>query len=266
MEINSGNKASKRSKRSLLLEKVEKAGLGKAGALLMKLGSNPSKSFSAFGEDLLLEGILSRYKFLFNKEIELSYVDIGAWKPIRDSNTYGMYKRGITGTVVEPNPRLEKQWKLLRPRDSFLGIGVSANKQETLHIFHENASSNTFSLDFAETIEKIQGFTVSSSINVSCMTLKEILELHSNQYSQDFVLDIDVEGFDFDAIQTHDFESLRPMIILIEDFDNGGAGLNLSKINHYLQEKNYSLVARSAITSLYVDANHEIANSVSKIL
>ena len=64
------------------------------------------KSFSQFGEDLIIESALN-----IIKEKNITYLDIGANHPFLISNTYYFYRNGSTGTLIEPDPTLYKDLK-----------------------------------------------------------------------------------------------------------------------------------------------------------
>lgn len=231
------------------------------------LTSRSQRSFSSYGEDAILLGILSRYFLEFRKDLKLSYIDVGAWRPISGSNTYWLYRRGLSGTVVEPNPHFKSLWKAARPRDNYLGVGCSSLEFEKLHIFHDNAASNTFDQSFAARISQEQSFPVVKSISVPCLTLKSIVDQHLSLYAGPFLLDVDVEGKDFDVISTYEFPiGKRPILILIEDTCDDGKSIKDSKINKHLASHSYQFVARSAITSIYVDTKHELHSILTCIV
>ena len=56
-------------------------------------------SYSQQGEDLI---ILDIFRHLRLKRP--SYLDIGAWEPVKSNNTYLFYRLGSRGVLVEPNP------------------------------------------------------------------------------------------------------------------------------------------------------------------
>ncbi len=58
-------------------------------------------TYSQFGEDLIV-----RYLFDSLGIARPTYLDIGANHPKFSGNTFGFYKRGSRGVLVEPNPRL----------------------------------------------------------------------------------------------------------------------------------------------------------------
>jgi len=59
-----------------------------------KLKINSTGYYSQFGEDQILDKLLPEKKGFF--------LDIGAGRPIRYSNTYLFYKRGWNGILIDP--------------------------------------------------------------------------------------------------------------------------------------------------------------------
>lgn len=249
-----------------LLERSQTLHIPYLTKLLERLTSRSKLSFSSYGEDTVLSGILSRYSLAFGKNLRLSYVDIGAWRPISGSNTYWLYRRGLRGTAVEPNPHFRLLWKVVRPKDNYLGVGCSSSKSENLLVFHDSAASNTFDNSFAAQISQEQSLPVIRTITVPCLTLESIINQHLALNEGPFLLDIDVEGRDYQVINTYNFpDGRRPIIILIEDTCGDGKLLRNSEINSYLFKHSYKLVARTAITSIYVDLNHELSSILTQI-
>jgi len=255
-----------RSKRSRFLEDLQTRNLGLVTRIIAKVSCRTFDSYSAYGEDAVLNCLMSRYRFVFKKTLEVSYLDIGAWKPIQDSNTFFLKKLGKQGTAVEPNPNLVYQWKATRPLDNFLNVGCSTNPVEKMNFFHKLASSNTLNSDFATSIELSQGYKVETTINVPCLTLQEIIKIHTERFEHPYILDVDVEGMDFEVIQTFDFRASRPIVIIIEDTPGSGSVLSESLIHKFLAGKSYGMFARTAISSIYIDLNHDLATVATRIL
>ena len=68
------------------------------------------------------------------------------------------------------------------------------------------------------------------------------------------MLDIDIEGMDYEITSSHAFPSgFRPIIILIEDKPPTGVSQDLSLIETYLNSQNYKLIPRTVVTAVYVD-------------
>jgi hypothetical protein len=224
--------------------------------------SRKKVSYSTFGEDLILEGLLNRYTFISGNKLEFSYLDIGAWKPISASNTYILYKKGYRGTVVEANHHLHTFWKILRPKDLFINIACSNDETVDLLLFHLTAESNTIDQNFANKISQAQKVNVSEIQMVKGLSLQEVVKFHKTTFHGDFILDLDIEGKDFEVLSKYNFEdNPRPVIILVEDVsETKESAFTQSNIHKYLTNAKYSLVGRSAITSIYVDLEHPASN------
>jgi FkbM family methyltransferase len=184
-------------------------------------------------------------------ELKLSYIDIGAWRPIAGSNTFFLYNRGFYGTAVEPNPHLAFRWKKLRPHDQFINCGVGMKGKQDFFLFEENSPANSFDSKFIEEISAKESVQIGSKVKIECKTLEDIIKIHLSVHSGDYVLDIDVEGLDYEVLTSFDFKSYhRPILISVEDTESP---LINSRINGYLTSKQYFLLGRTVLTSIYGD-------------
>ena len=216
--------------------------------------------YSIYGEDAIVMGLIDRYEMQSGKQLELSYIDIGAWRPIKGSNTYFLYRMGGSGTIVEPNPHFQRLWKAVRPRDNYLAVGCGFGKSADLLIFHPSAASNTFSTSFAQKISSAQPHKVTNSISVPMKTLKEIISIHLASSNLPFILDIDIEGLDYEVISSYDFPSgLRPILIMIEDKPPTGESQDANLIENFLIAQNYRIIARTIVTAVYIDNSSNLS-------
>ena len=65
---------------------------------------------------------MGEYAMQTHKQLELNFVDISAWWPIKGSNSFFLYKKGFPGAVVEQNPHFERTWKADGPRNRYLTV------------------------------------------------------------------------------------------------------------------------------------------------
>ena len=218
---------------------------------LAQLDARSFKSRSSYGEDALVNGVIRRHRFLTGKEFSFSYLDIGAFKPIKNSNTYFLYKKGFSGTAVEPNDQLRHLWRGTRPRDEFRSIACGVGKNQKMYFFGPSAESNSLDLEFSEKIKAHQNLKFSEA-EVSTETLDQIVEKHKARFPGDYFLDLDIEGMDYSALSEFSFgEDKRPFLILVESFavdsnQNGG-------LEGLLRRHEYLLIGRTAISALYAD-------------
>ncbi len=213
-------------------------------------------SYSHYGEDSMLSGVFKRLSWVMNQDLFLpkTYIDLGCYLPIHDSNTYFLYNLGWSGTMIDANPAMESFIKNDRPRDIFFNFAATADsltESIILNIFDDMDSSNTTSIDFLNKISYSQNKTSIKSISVKTKTLAEIIDIHiANFDCIPFLINIDIEGEDYNTLSSYNWK-YRPPFILVED-DLLGAFEN-SKIKEIMKENSYSIISSNFITSLYVD-------------
>ena len=146
-------------------------------------------SYSQCGEDRFIT------KF-FKKQKKGIYLDIGAFNPIKYSNTYLLYKIGWTGTNIDLNQTSIDLFNIVRPNDRNLCAAIS-DKEENVKVRIENIFSplNTISVTRSK---KLNSKTIKK--NSYYIKSKKINKLVKNKF--DF-LNIDVEGFDIKVLNEH---------------------------------------------------------------
>ena len=176
------------------------------------------KTFSQFGEDLFITDF-------FENQEKGKYVDLGAFHPMRLSNTYLLYKKGWTGTNVDLNPISIDLFNIARNDDNNICALISDQNNVLKNAYFENAWSAANSIVASDDLP----------------FKKEMkTETFNNLVNHDFdFLNIDLEGADYEALQSLDFQKYRPGIICIEI--NEQKVLN-SKIFKYLFERNYEMI------------------------
>lgn len=68
-----------------------------------------------------------------------------------------------------------------------------------------------------------------------------------------YILNIDVEGMDFQVLQSNDWQKYRPKIVLVEILDNRMEKIGENGIFKLLKSNNYSVVAKSFNTVFFED-------------
>jgi FkbM family methyltransferase len=155
-------------------------------------------SWSQGGEDLaLLHAILNSGNGF--------YIDVGAHHPNRFSVTRHLYQRGWRGVDIDANPALEQEFLSQRPENIFLNAAVGSCPEYEFYIFKEPAIS-TIKVEWRDNWES-QGRTIKEIRMVRGITLRSVLNLAPKNSKIDLI-NIDVEGADFDALSSIDFESL----------------------------------------------------------
>jgi FkbM family methyltransferase len=201
-------------------------------------------SYSQEGEDLIME------HFLFCKPTGF-YVDVGAHHPKKYSNTYRLYRRGWRGINIDANPGSMAEFRRVRPRDINVEGGVGAVSGElTFYVFKEPAV-NTFDKELA--LQRVKsGFAMDREVQVAVEPLSRILDRNIPEGVRIDMLTVDVEGSDFEVLQSNDWDRYSPDYILIECL--GAVTLSdalTGPIATFLAARQYGLVAKTVNTVVF---------------
>ena len=175
------------------------------------------KSFSQFGEDLFIAD------FFANQKVG-KYVDLGAFHPMRLSNTYLLYKKGWSGTNVDLNPIAIDLFNLARKNDDNICCLMAGKDNLLKNVYFEDWSAANSLTSNENLSEKKQ------------MKTKTFESLINKNF--DF-LNIDLEGHDYEILQTIDFKKFNPKLVCIEILENC---LDKENIFSYLKKYSYSFI------------------------
>jgi FkbM family methyltransferase len=202
------------------------------------------KSYSQEGEDMLLKRLYE------NLDYKGFYVDIGAHHPLRFSNTYYFYKRGWSGINVDAMPGSMKAFDSKRSRDINLELPVSREKEILTYFAFEEPALNTFSEDNAKSIMNDKQSQLLFKKEIETVTLEEIFDKYLKDRKIDF-LTIDVEGLDFQVLQSNNWNKYTPSVIVIEAYATNINDILESDIYKYLVALGYALIAKTPNTAIY---------------
>ena len=156
------------------------------------------------------------------------------------------YYNKITGINLDADLKTIRLFNFFRKRDINLNYFISKNKKEVEYkIFDDNALNGSLDNDRIESLKKI-GYKVSASKKVKTKTLNEILEKYKPQINLIDLLDIDIEGYDFDVLQSIDLKKYNVYSILIE------VGNEESEIDSYLNKFGYVVYISIDRNKLYI--------------
>lgn len=208
---------------------------------------NVSFSWSQFGEDLVIRSALQKAGLW---EKPMVYVDVGAFHPIKYSNTLLLNLVGWKGINIDPNPVTVELFNVQRPDDLNLWCGVS-NAPGKGH-YQQSVKGE---VSATGSLVKIDSNSPNSVIDNDCLVkvplrrLDEILDDYDWQNMRFGLLNVDIEGTELDVLQSNCWFRFRPIIISIEEND-----LHQSRIEPFLQDQNYKLVAECFLTKIFIDA------------
>jgi FkbM family methyltransferase len=214
------------------------------------------RSFAQQGEDLIVENILKMIKM----KGPATYLDVGAYDPVFDSNTYALYRAGGHGVLVEPNPAKIARLEKVRPRDKTLNVGVGLSAQPTTGDYFVIAGpsaglDNTFSKEDAEEVQRKSGGRdyIEKVLKMPLININSIMQEHLGGAPS--FLSIDTEGLDFDILKTLDFDRFRPDVICVETMAVGGDAVNVD-ILRLLESRRYSVRGATFVNTIFVDDRH----------
>jgi hypothetical protein len=168
---------------------------------------------SQFGESAVLSELVASHKLA-------SYLEIGCSNPVAWSNSYSLRKSGLDGISIDASLDLSLQWKIFRPRDTFIPVGVvpsgSTNELKFYKFPRRHSVLNTFSEIEARKWSSGLGIQP-TEIKVPQLSILEVTLIANAKYGPVDLLLLDIEGFDVKIIP--DILSLKqpPRFILVED-------------------------------------------------
>ena len=206
-----------------------------------KFKINSTGHYSQFGEDQILDKLLPEKKGFF--------LDIGAGRPIRGSNTYLFYKRGWNGILIDPLTTNYFLSKIFRPKDKKIKALVSTSAENV--IFYELKPYEYSTTDKHRVDELINSkrAVLTKKMKLKSISISDLyFNINENLPS---LLSIDCEGLDFEVLKSINFQACRFRVVCVEDFDyvDNNKG---SAINSYMENQGYKLVNRKNVSSIYL--------------
>lgn len=192
------------------------------------------------GEDLV---IIENFKNIKNG----IYVDAGCYHPLHLNNTFLLYKKGWRGINIDLSEYSIDLFNYLRPDDININNAVT-NFDGEIKFYYQKKLSQLTSVKKDTAIRRMQGKIKEKKIKA--LKLDTILENSKYKNKQIDLLNIDVEGGDFDALRSIDLNIYKPKIICIEiDEEN----ILSSETYNYLLNLNYKKVwsSKSNISHIF---------------
>jgi len=194
-------------------------------------------NFSQGNEEQVLQTIFSKTKNGF-------YVDVGCHHPKRFSNTALLYKQGWKGINIDANSKNLKLFNFFRKRD--FNVSALVSKSEALldyYYFNDSALNGCLSKSKVDLLLN-KNYRIINTEKISTRRLDDIIsEFEVNNNIID-LLDIDVEGYDFEVLQSIDLDLYDVRVILIETGEQENVIIDyLFKFDYYM----YTRVDRNCI-------------------
>ena len=203
------------------------------------------KQYSKNREDQFL-------KKFFQKKLNGIYVDIGAYHPYRFSNTYLLYLKGWSGLNIDPNKKSIELFNIARPNDTNLNIALGyKSKKQLMYYKKDFHPMNTLNKSFAKRF--IDKNIKNKKISISKVDTIFKKYLKNNKID---LLDIDVEGSEYDIIRSINYKKYKFKLILIEITSfNIKSSRTARKIRTILTKNGYKYLKSFGETSVYKNIN-----------
>ncbi len=186
------------------------------------------KTYSQSGEDIFIINFMKKKKL-----VKGIYVDIGAFHPIKYSNTCLLFKSGWSGINIDLNQTAIDYFNILRPNDKNICCAVS-NIQKKTKVFIKSIFSPLNSISKKHAVNLNFASKNDQSYLVKTKKFNSLIKKNF-----DF-LNIDIEGLDYAVLKSINFKFYTPKLICIEILKNS----NLKKIKSYLKKFNYFYVKK----------------------
>lgn len=213
--------------------------------LLHKKFLSKKEYFSFSGVDIILEKI-------FKNQDKGIYIDVGCQHPIKNNNTYLLYKKGWEGINVDLNKDNIDLFNASRSKDNNFNKALSSDVNDVdLYFYHKKSPINTINKRTSE----FQKAKVSSIKKIKTDTLDNIILNTKYKNSSFDLLSIDVEGHELEVLKGFNLVKFSPNVIVVEYLD-----LNVSK----LEIKNLSIedILDTEIYKYLISKNYILVNSI----
>lgn len=176
-----------------------------------------------------------------------TWLDLGAHHPFDISNTALMYSRGLRGVNIEANPNLMEAFKIHRPEDVNVCIGVGAQPGILdFHMVHPTSGCNSLCPVGLASI----GMKAVEITSLTCVTVNYLVETYCKNKVFPDILFTDLEWIDGEVLRSIEWSS-RPKIICTEIHRGNEKG-----IVEYMQTQNFKLLCRIAVNLIFIDGDH----------
>jgi len=199
-------------------------------------------SYSMDQEDLVI-------KEYFKEKNKGFYVDVGCYHPLQRSNTMLLYQKGWRGINIDISDFSIKLFKFLRPDDFNLNLAVS-NKEGEIDMFFQKKLSQLSTIKENQAKNAFQGNILNKKILSKRLT--SILDESKYKDQKIDFLNIDVEGADFEVLQSLNLNKYSPELICIEVIDKD---LENSDVFNFLYKKRYKKIWSGVFSHIFQRIN-----------
>ena len=199
-------------------------------------------SYSMDQEDLII-------KEYFKEKNKGFYVDVGCYHPLQRSNTMLLYQKGWRGINIDISDFSIKLFNFLRPDDFNLNLAVS-NKEGEIDMFFQKKLSQLSTIKEKNAKNAFQGNILNKKILSKRLT--SILDESKYKDQKIDFLNIDVEGADFEVLQSLNLNKYSPELICIEVIEKD---LENSDVFNFLYKNRYKKIWSGVFSHIFQRIN-----------
>jgi FkbM family methyltransferase len=219
-----------------LIEAVSEGDLGYSERML---------SYAQEGEDLILLRLFSGHNKGF-------FIDVGAHHPFRFSNTYLLYQLGWRGINIDATPGSMDLFQKFRPYDinieAFVGDPCAPVQ---LTMYNEPALNTSSEAVIIDRDLQTDRYWQVDTVTLHPLRLKDLCEQYVPKGASIDLLNVDVEGAEYDVLLSNDWDRFRPKIVLVEQFASDISLCLAHPTTKILQDAGYRMFARGYNTSFF---------------
>ena len=214
------------------------------------------RTYSQCGEDRILLSIFNTLGIS-----KPTYIDVGANHPTNLSNTYLFYLNGSTGINIEPDPELIDSFNKCRPNDVNInvGIGIGSVVEDLLDFYvMSNRVLNTFSKEEAERVSSYGSYSIESIKKIKVIPLQKIIESYFSLGKMPDFISIDVEGLDYQILETLDLKNYTQTIFCVEtiNYTEDNSEKKNEAIFKYFADSDFFVYADTYLNTIFMNKNY----------
>ena len=223
-----------------------------AAALEVLSNDGLNVAFGQFGEDVVALSILMSRKRL---NIQGFYVDVGAHHPWQKSNTALLsHFKNWRGINIDANAEAIELFDQERPKDVNICAAISDEIVDADYTMFNRAGVNTLDPVMSEKQANAShgAYKIERVVKMTTRRLDDIFDKHVPTGKEIDFMSVDIEGFDFKALKSNNWEKYKPFLIAIETHGMNLADLPSNEIYAFLSNHGYRLISHCFVTSIFI--------------
>lgn len=180
-----------------------------------------------------------------------SYIDIGAHHPYKISNTALIHEMGGRGINIEANPNLFEAFLRERPEDINLCCRVGPQRGVMpFYMIDDWSGRNSFVKEAVDLfVQDNPEFSIQEVRNIEIKTLDDVM-LENNMGGIADYMSIDIEGMEYEVLQSFDLINRGPNVLTLEVMKNDRD--KAKKIEELLEQAEYCMWCRTGTNYTFI--------------